>query len=77
MLDAVFNHIGITSYQFRDAILNKRKSKYYDWFYFENEEYRNFSPNMPKLNTSNPEVINYLLSVARYGSWKQILMAGA
>lgn len=66
MLDAVFNHIGITSYQFRDAILNKRKSKYYDWFYFENEEYRNFSPNMPKLNTSNPEVINYLLSVARY-----------
>jgi len=67
MLDAVFNHIGETSYQFQDAIENGRNSKFYQWFYFEeNGDYRNFTPNMPKLRTTNPEVKKYLLSVAKY-----------
>ncbi|OQO83992.1 alpha-glycosidase [Enterococcus casseliflavus] len=66
MLDAVFNHIGWTSYQFKDAMEKKEKSKYYDWFYFEDDSYLNFSYHMPKLNTSNPEVKRYLLEVARY-----------
>lgn len=66
MLDAVFNHIGWTSYQFKDAMAKKEKSKYYDWFYFEGDSYLNFSYHMPKLNTNNPEVKKYLLSIARY-----------
>jgi len=66
MLDAVFNHIGSTSYQFKDAWEKREKSKYYDWFFFKGDSYLNFSPNMPKLNTSNPEVIDYLIRVTKY-----------
>ena len=66
MLDAVFNHIGRTSYQFQDAWEKREQSKYYDWFHFEGDSYLNFSPNMPKLNTGNPEVVDYLLRVAQY-----------
>lgn len=66
MLDAVFNHIGWTSYQFKDAQTKGKASKYYDWFYFEEDSYLNFSYHMPKLNTSHPEVIDYLIRVASY-----------
>ncbi|WP_207942375.1 cyclomaltodextrinase/maltogenic alpha-amylase/neopullulanase [Enterococcus sp. DIV2402] len=66
MLDAVFNHIGWTSYQFKDAQTKGKTSKYYDWFYFEEDSYLNFSYHMPKLNTSHPEVIDYLIQVASY-----------
>ena len=65
MLDAVFNHIGRTSYQFQDAWEKREQSQYYDWFHFEGDSYLNFSPNMPKLNTGNPEVVDYLLRVAQ------------
>lgn len=66
MLDAVFNHIGWTSYQFKDAQEKGTASDYYDWFYFEGENYLNFSYHMPKLNTSHPAVIDYLIRVAQY-----------
>lgn len=78
MLDAVFNHIGSDAPQFQDVIMKGKNSKYYDWFYLESwpitdeagtllpQHYRNFAPQMPKLNTENPEVIEYLLSVATY-----------
>lgn len=66
MLDAVFNHIGKNSYQFQDAWQKREKSIYYDWFFFDGDHYLNFSPNMPKLNTNNPEVIAYLIDIATY-----------
>lgn len=66
MLDAVFNHIGKASYQFQDAWKNRENSKYYDWFYFNRDDYLNFSTDMPKLNTNNPEVIAYLLDITTY-----------
>lgn len=78
MLDAVFNHIGDQSPQFRDVIVNGSTSPYYEWFYIKKwpvttsegeligENYRNFVPNMPKLNTEHPEVKAHLLEVATY-----------
>lgn len=78
MLDAVFNHIGSESLEFQDVIKNGEKSKYFQWFHIEKwpvttsegkllaENYRNFSSNMPKLNTENTEVIEYLLDIATY-----------
>ncbi|VPQ68926.1 neopullulanase [Streptococcus pneumoniae] len=55
MLDAVFNHIGspVTT----EKLVNKRDLPYH---VFGFEDY------MPKLNTANPEVKNYLLKVATY-----------
>ncbi|GFZ32421.1 neopullulanase [Clostridium zeae] len=78
MLDAVFNHIGVTSKQFKDVIEKGEKSIYYNWFYIQKwpvtdnegkligENYRNFSTDMPKLNTENEEVIQYLLKISKY-----------
>jgi glycosidase len=78
MLDAVFNHIGVTSKQFKDVIENGEKSIYYNWFYIKKlpvtdhegkligENYRNFCPDMPKLNTENEEVIQHLLKISKY-----------
>ena len=82
MVDAVFNHIGSMSSQFQDVIMRGKESPYYEWFYINewpvtNEKrelipnrYRNFSSTMPKLNTENPEVIEYLLNVTKYWTEK-------
>ncbi|MFX3617338.1 MAG: glycoside hydrolase family 13 protein [Sporolactobacillus sp.] len=84
MLDAVFNHIGSTSEQWRDVVKNGENSRYKDWFHirsFPVAEGENgniegqttlsydtfaFTPKMPKLNTANPEVCQYLLAIATY-----------
>ncbi|WP_100489593.1 glycoside hydrolase family 13 protein [Sporolactobacillus pectinivorans] len=84
MLDAVFNHIGSTSEQWRDVVKNEENSRYRDWFHIrsfpvresENGNFEGkttlsfdtfaFTPKMPKLNTANPEVQNYLLDIATY-----------
>ena len=80
MLDAVFNHIGYQSKQWQDVLKNGEQSVYRDWFHIdrfplvevhdgkENLHYETFAfhGEMPKLNTSNSEVRNYLLGVARY-----------
>ena len=78
MLDAVFNHIGATSKQFKDVIEKGENSIYYNWFYInkwpvtddqgklKGENYKNFCEDMPKLNTENEEVIQHLLKVSRY-----------
>lgn len=84
MLDAVFNHLGASSHQWQDVILQGEKSAYADWFHVydfppsytpmpnsenaENLTYDTFAfvPNMPKLNTANPEVQQYLLEIATY-----------
>lgn len=78
ILDGVFNHIGDQSPFFKDVLLNGQTSKYKEWFYInqfplltENgdvdaDRYRHFTPNMPKLNTLNQDVQEYILNVAQY-----------
>lgn len=71
VLDAVFNHCSENLAQFQDVVKNGRKSKYYDWFIVTNDEpleYECFASctYMPKFNTSNPEVCDYLIGIATY-----------
>ena len=68
ILDAVFNHISENSPLFQDVLTNGKKSKYYNWFIFKNNEYECFSicKYMPKLNTDNKEVQDYLINVGKY-----------
>ena len=81
MLDAVFNHIGSQSPQWKDVVKNGEESAYKDWFHIQQfpvttEKLANkrdlpyhafgFEDYMPKLNTANPEVKGYLLKVATY-----------
>lgn len=81
MLDAVFNHMGDQSAQWQDVLKHGEKSAYKDWFHIQefpvtNDKLVNpkelpyhtfaFASYMPKLNTANPEVKDYLLSVATY-----------
>ncbi|CAM4372620.1 alpha-glycosidase [Paenibacillus alkaliterrae] len=77
VLDAVFNHCGNTFPAFVDVVKNGPKSKYADWFFIREwpldvkdgiptYDTFGFEPIMPKLNTENPEVRDYLLSIARY-----------
>ncbi|WP_421384137.1 alpha-glycosidase [Bacillus salacetis] len=76
MLDAVFNHSGFYFPQFQDVLENGEQSAYKDWFHIRefplkreplpNYDTFAFEPSMPKLNTENPEVRDYLLEVGRY-----------
>ncbi|GAB2694696.1 alpha-glycosidase [Paenibacillus thermoaerophilus] len=77
MLDAVFNHCGRTFAPFLDALEKGEASRYADWFVVREwpltvkegvptYETFAFEPIMPKLNTSNPEVQDYLLRAAEY-----------
>lgn len=81
MLDAVFNHIGDQSPQWQDVLKHGEDSIYKDWFHIQDfpvvkENLVNkrelsyhtfaFESYMPKLNTANPQVRDYLLSVAIY-----------
>ena len=81
MLDAVFNHIGDQSPQWQDVLKHGQDSIYKDWFHIQDfpvvkENLVNkrelsyhtfaFESYMPKLNTANHQVRDYLLSVATY-----------
>ena len=81
MLDAVFNHIGDQAPQWQDVLKHGEDSIYKDWFHIQDfpvvkENLVNkrelsyhtfaFESYMPKLNTANPQVRDYLLSVATY-----------
>jgi cyclomaltodextrinase / maltogenic alpha-amylase / neopullulanase len=76
MLDAVFNHSGFYFPQFQDVLEKGEDSRFKDWFHIKefplvtepkpNYETFAFTPFMPKLNTENPEVKEYLLEVGRY-----------
>ncbi|MUK89001.1 alpha-glycosidase [Ornithinibacillus sp. L9] len=76
MLDAVFNHSGYYFPPFQDVLKNGEESIYKDWFHIwdypviteprPNFDTFAFVGSMPKLNTENPEVKEYLLNVARY-----------
>ncbi len=73
MLDGVFNHCASSHPFFLDVCQNGRDSRYYDWFFVNGDKpdvalgnYRMFGsvPYMPKLNTANPEVIEYFCRIA-------------
>ncbi|MGM9857889.1 MAG: glycoside hydrolase family 13 protein [Bacilli bacterium] len=68
ILDAVFNHISENSFIFQDVLKEGKNSKYYDWFIYKNNKFECFSicKYMPKLNTDNKEVQDYLISVGKY-----------
>jgi cyclomaltodextrinase len=77
LLDAVFNHSGRTFAPFLDVLEKGEVSEYSDWFHVREYplEVRDgiptydafaFEPHMPKLNTENAVVQDYLLKVARY-----------
>ena len=75
VLDAVFNHCSENMVQFQDVIKNGKASKYYDWFIIDGDfpvvKERNYEcfascGYMPKLNTGNPEVQDFLIDIATY-----------
>lgn len=76
ILDGVFNHCGPDFFAFRDVLAKGKKSQYYDWFYYMPEPIEYADPpsyeafayvkEMPKLNTGNPDVADYLCSVGTY-----------
>lgn len=67
MLDAVFNHAGAHFEPWLQA-KNDPESSYRDWFYFTETGYETFSfaKNMPKLKSTNPDVMDYFCHVGRY-----------
>ena len=73
ILDAVFNHCSMYCAEFQDVLKRGRASRYYDWFIvrgdFPDPERGNYEcfascHYMPKWNTSNEEVQNFLIGVA-------------
>lgn len=76
ILDGVFNHCGPDFFAFRDVLEKGKASEYYDWFYYMPEpvEYKDppsyeafaYVKDMPKLNTGNPKVADYLCAVGTY-----------
>lgn len=75
VLDAVFNHCSSDAAQFKDVLEKGKDSAYFDWFVIHGEyvdmekiNYECFAscPYMPKWNTSNPEVVDFLVDIALY-----------
>lgn len=80
MIDMVFNHCGSQFSRWRDVVEKGPESPYYDWFMvnqwpFPKEEKSTrdkrfysfaFMAGMPKFNTNNPEVVEYLNDVCTY-----------
>ena len=79
ILDGVFNHCGRGFFAFVDLLENQRDSAYRDWYHvkqFPVEAYLTSEAkdylawwsinSLPKFNTSNPQVRQYLLNVAEY-----------
>ncbi len=75
VMDLVFNHSSYYNPLFQDVVKHGCKSKYYDWYFVYGDKpnktklnYNTFADvwMMPKLNTNNPEVQDYLCSVGEY-----------
>ncbi len=80
MLDGVFNHCGTEFMPWQDVCKNGRSSPYYDWFFINDDNFIkprfdtadgrfytfSFWSGMPKLNTNNPEVIEYFTGICSY-----------
>ena len=75
VLDAVFNHCSEHMMQFQDVLEKGSDSRYYDWFVIQGDRidqqavnYETFAAcaYMPKLNTSNEEVQEFLLDIGTH-----------
>jgi cyclomaltodextrinase / maltogenic alpha-amylase / neopullulanase len=75
ILDAVFNHCSEKFAPFVDVLEHGEKSKYKDWFRIKefpvNQSEPNYEvfanvPYMPRFNTANKEVQEYLFDVVKY-----------
>lgn len=76
IFDAVFNHSGSDFFAFKDLLDKQEASKYKDWYFIDSYPvstdtvtYYTFGDGvstMPKLNTHNSEVREYLLKVGEY-----------
>ena len=79
ILDGVFNHCGRGFYPFHDVVENGEHSPYVGWFHvkkfpihpYDGRKKANYESwwgirSLPKFNTDNPQVRQFLLSVARY-----------
>ena len=77
VLDGVFNHASRGFYQFNHILENGEDAPYLDWFivydfplnaYHDRHRYEAWAnlPALPKFNTANPQVRNFLFGVARY-----------
>ncbi len=73
VIDAVFNHVSDQCGQFQDVLKYGKSSRYFNWFMIHGDtvdqnrvNYACFSAcnYMPKWNTSNPEVQDFLISIA-------------
>ncbi|MCS6830969.1 MAG: glycoside hydrolase family 13 protein [Armatimonadota bacterium] len=79
ILDGVFNHCGRGFYPFHDVVENGEYSPYVGWFHikkfpihpYDGRKRANYESwwgirSLPKFNTDNPQVRQFLLDVARY-----------
>jgi len=77
ILDAVFNHSGFNFFAFENLRKRGENSKYKNWYIYDSlplqteipVNYETFArniPNLPKLDTANKEVQDYLLKVTEY-----------
>lgn len=79
ILDGVFNHCGRGFYPFVDLLENEEDSPYRNWFHPNRFPIDAYTPgeakdylawwgikSLPKFNTNEPAVRNYLIDVARY-----------
>lgn len=80
MLDAVFNHSGTGFFAWQDVWEKGEKSRYFHWFCINQVPFERkyaslrdgrfygfaFLDNMPKLNTNDPEVVEYCLGRCKY-----------
>jgi cyclomaltodextrinase / maltogenic alpha-amylase / neopullulanase len=75
VLDAVFNHCSMDMMQFQDVCRKGKASPYYNWFLIDGDRpdpekgnYEMFASctNMPKLNTSNRQVQDFLINIGTY-----------
>lgn len=79
VIDGVFNHCGRGFFAFNDVLENQSHSPYLNWFHLNNVPLDAYSPgdagdyeawwklkSLPKFNTDNPLVRNYIFDVARY-----------
>lgn len=84
IFDFVPNHVGIGFWAFQDVVARGPESPYWDWFFIWKWPFRPGDPtayeswwalgNLPKLNTLNPEVAEYLYEVALH--WLRFGFAG-
>lgn len=75
VLDAVFNHCSDEISQFQDVLKKGKESEYFDWFVIygdevnkERDNYESFAActYMPKWNTSNEAVQQYLIDIGTH-----------